>query len=473
MAEETKGASAAKPVSKIASIAGQAYRAISAYARVLSKTLLPEIPLWSQFSRIGGGIGPSEVSSILREADTGRPARLVDLVHECRQKDGHLQATLGVRELAVAGLKWGIEPPPEADETEKRCAAQCEAAVRASSGFHVLLAHLTGEGCLFPTGAWAEIVWGVSTERDSLGLEVPLYTKPISCRRFGFKRSDGKLVFVEYGKDPETSGVDLLEEYGPGNFIVRRPRVNGDVPAREGLACVITWDAVFRNWGVRDWLACGEMSWRPWRIASYAKEIESESRTAAEEALANLTATGSALLPNTVEMKVEWPKATGSGTQGVHRELCEFFGQEISKAVLGQTLTTEAGSRGARSLGQVHDAIRRDVREDDAVDVAAALDQYMITPFYQFNWGEGVRRGHFVFYTEDGVDMTTLADVIQKIAPFVDIPQAWVRNELGAPEPKDGEPICQERATAGTDPSGGGDTDTDESEDDDEQDDAA
>lgn len=428
------------------SIITSVYRQISNAVKAAQALILREVPLWNQFSRIGGGLMPTQVANIIREADNGRPAKLVDLLHECRQKGAHLQAVLGVRELAVAGLKWSIEPPDEATDQEKEEAELCEKAIRACDGFHVLLAHLAGEGNLFPVGAWAEVVWGYQTIGEAAGREVPVLIEPISSRRFGFKWSNGAIVFVEANEDPESKGIDLFEEYGPGNFIWFRPRVNGDVPVREGLARTLVWNEIFRNWGIRDWLEAGEMSWKPWTLAQYKKGLDNKDREFAETAVETLTASGSAAYPETVNLTVAWPKSTGSNLQSVHRELCEFFGQEESKAVLGQTLTTEAGSRGARALGAIHDNIRRDINEADAVGIAASLNLYLVEPYYAFNHGDTMRRGTLRFHTEDGVDIETMAKVINLIGDMIEIPQAWARDQIGCPDPTDGDEICGTRA---------------------------
>src|SRR5512145_314980 len=456
------------------SILSQILRAVGGAAARLGESLIPAIPIWAQFTRIGGSVSPDVISGIIREADAGKPARLVDLLHELRQKDGHLQAVLGVRELALAGLEWSVDPPENATEREIECAAQCEAAIRACESFPVVLAHLAGEGCLFPTGAWAELVWEVSPFGDLAGLEVPRHMKPISSRRFGFRRSDGHLVFVEYGRDPDTSGIYLLDEYGVGNFISYRPRINGDVPVREGLGRCLVWMSGLRNWGVRDWLELGELGWKPRTIISYDKDADEKDTSLAQTIAEVLTGRSSVVHPKTLDVAVVWPKSSGSNLQSVHREICEFFGQEESKAVLGQTLTTEAGSRGARALGVVHDNIRLDIRESDAVGVGASINEFIVRPFYGFNYGSTVRRGTFRFHTEEGVDMAKIADVIKKVAPYVAIPQAWVRDQLGIPEPSENEPICELRGgdDDDTDPSGGDDT-SDEDSDDDELDDAA
>src|SRR6185503_14998611 len=76
-------------------------------------------PLWDQFQRIGGGLTPVEVSSIVREADAGQPARLVDLFNESREKDGHLQSVCGTRERAVSLCDLSFVIPDNVDSGEK------------------------------------------------------------------------------------------------------------------------------------------------------------------------------------------------------------------------------------------------------------------------------------------------------------------------------------------------------------------
>lgn len=417
-------------------------RAVAGAVARLGDTLIPESPLWSQFTRIGANLTPQQVSNIIRDADQGRPAMLVDLVHECRQKDGHMQAVLGVRELAVAALDWSIDPPPDATDAEKQQAALCKAALKNCQDFTVLVAHLVGEGCLFPTGAWAELIWQVQRFGPTKGIEAPIAMKRINSRRFGFRQSDGKLLFIgRAGGTAESDGIDLLEEYGPGNFVHRLPRINGDVQVREGLARIFVWMAVLRNWGIRDWLLAGEMGWKPWRIATYKKTVDGKDREFAEAMIQTLTATGAGVKPDTVDLDIQWPKSSGSNLQSVHKELVEFIGMEMSKAGIGQTLTIEAGARGARSLGEVHNAVRKDVRESDATDIAGTLTRDVVGPFYAFNF-PSARPGTFRFHTEAGVDITALSNAIDKLADKVAIPQSWVRDEIGAPEPKEGEPIC-------------------------------
>src|SRR6187551_3139725 len=76
--------------------------------------IVREKPLYEQFGRIGGGIGPVEVSNIIRHADGGFPARLVDLCNEGRGKDGHFQSICSTREGAVGLCEMRFLVPLEA-----------------------------------------------------------------------------------------------------------------------------------------------------------------------------------------------------------------------------------------------------------------------------------------------------------------------------------------------------------------------
>src|SRR5262249_54993934 len=159
-----------------------------------------------------------------------------------------------------------------------------------------------------------------------------------------------------------------------------QPRITGDVPCREGLVRVLMWAALFRNWDIRDWLALGELAWKPWRTGGYTRGASEEDIDALIAILDAMSSSGVAVYPkDTAEVKIEWPKNPPAGG-GTHKELADFLGAEMSKAVLGQTLTTEQGSKGSQALGRVHDQVRKDIREADARSVAATIRRDLIAP---------------------------------------------------------------------------------------------
>ncbi len=412
-----------------------------------SGTVIPDQSLWEQFHRIGGRLTPQQVSEIIRVADSGDMRCLVDLGNEMRQKDGHLQCVLQTREMSLCGLDWELVYPGQDSKPKKgkrprgqRQKKFVERSLRTHEGFRKLLAHLTG--AVFYGYAVAEIVWGVDK-----GQLVPVRFVCHSPRRFGFRQDDGRFVWRD--ERMPMPGVDFLEQY-PDRFIVSQPRVNGDVPVREGLVRVLMWLALFRNWSLGDWLKLAEIAWKPWRLAKYAKSnpgatggaASDKDRRAAEAIMAGMSTNGWAVHPDTIDINLKWPEGNqGKGQGGTHDALFAVAGAEMSKAVLGQTLTTEQGRVGSQALGNVHNDVRMDILRADAEHVADVITTYLIEPMIRLNFGPNAPVPRFQFITEDATDMVAFATMLEKTAGILRIPADWARDKLGIPHPDDEEEL--------------------------------
>ncbi len=233
--------------------------------------------------------------------------------------------------------------------------------------------------------------------------------------------------------------VDLRAEH-PNKFLQHQPRVNGDIPALEGLSRLLVWSATFRNWDVADWMQLAEMSWKPWRIGKYSKQAGEPDIDNLIEALRKLTTNGIAAIREDHNLEIKWPEGVGAGTKGNHQALAEWLGAEMSKAILGQTLTTEQGERGARSLGEVHDRVRKDLREADARAVMATLMRCLIVPLVALNFGPAAHLPIVGFQTDDAVDLSSFAEGVGRLASAgTQIPQKWVRDRAGITEPEAGD----------------------------------
>jgi phage gp29-like protein len=242
----------------------------------------------------------------------------------------------------------------------------------------------------------------------------------------------------------DVGGVDLFEDYPRGKFVGIERRINGDVLCREGLARVLVWAALFRNWTVRDWLALAELAWKPLRTGKFNKEtVSHEDVTALQSILERLTTRGWAAIPKSVDLDIHFPKGTSDTGQGNHQLLCEYLGQGMSKAVIGGTLTVEAGNRGARSLGEVQERVKRELRDADALSEMPSVQRYLVEPFYRLNYGESLRPSTFVFQTEDALDTLKLAQTIKTLVEAGDpsIPIAWGHDQAGIPVAADDEPV--------------------------------
>jgi phage gp29-like protein len=291
-------------------------------------------------------------------------------------------------------------------------------------------------------------VWRVEERGELAGMMVPDRFVNISCRRFAFRQSDGALLFdpspFPNGGSIESTGVDLVAEYGRAKYFQYRPRVNGDVLVREGLCRALVWLALFRNFDIRDWLQLAEMAWKPKRTGKYKKEATKQDKQALTNILERLTTTGVAIYPDTVELMLHWPSNYMQGSP--HKELAQYLGQEMSKAVLGTSdVTEQTGKSGARAATETRNELRKELKEWDATGLAKLVTRHFVEPFYQLNYGDKREPGTYVPMLQDPRDVQAFgAGMLDLRTAGLQVSQAWVRQQIGAPEPKKGEELLSD-----------------------------
>jgi phage gp29-like protein len=356
----------------------------------------------------------------------------MDLANESRQKDCHLQSVLGTSEESIAGLPWQLVPAKDALVKEKKAAAECEERLRATSSLPHLIAHLAG--AVYLGRNVGETLW----TKDG-GKLWPEAFDNLAARRFAFRPSDGRLVWRDQNTGMPYEGVDFRALH-PHKFIVSQPRVTGDIPQREGLCRPLIWVAYFRSWAIADWLRTAEISWKPWRIGTYQKGAADEDKDGLETVLRQLTTEGAGMIPETTQIKIEWPAGTTSG-KATHAELCHVLAQEMSKGVLGQTETTQSSSGSGYAQAKVMDGVRKDLRESRARHVGNVLTRDVVTSMVVLNY-DGVRVPRLTFVTKDEVDLEKFGKALTlMVGAGVKVPQKWALDQAGIPEAKDGEDV--------------------------------
>jgi phage gp29-like protein len=425
---------------------------LRAFAAKLSTSLTKvslasaDLPLTLQSLYVPGSLSPDYIATVIREADVGRPYRLVSVGNKFRQQDGHLHSVLQTREKAVAKLPWQVVPANGKRRSIKiarfveGCLTQFGrgySAVDGNIGFHDLLVHLMGS--VFFGYAVSELMWERRSELGGIRL-IPVCARPINQRRFIFDEMTGRLHWFDITSPlVEYPGIDLAKEPA-GKFIVAAPRINGDLPSREGLIRLMVWLAYFRNWAVRDMLKLAELAWKPRRIGYYTKGADKKDILILIKTMKELVTQGVAMLPDSVRVDVEWPKGQ-DGTTAVgnnkHLGLSDYFAKEMSKAGLGQTMTTEDGS--SMSQAKVHDEVRKDIRDSDANFIADLIQSGLVAPLVAMNFGD-VEMPRFVFVPDDAVDILRHAQAIlaYKTAGLRIVEQD-VRAVAGFSEPQPGD----------------------------------
>lgn len=125
-----------------------------------------------------------------------------------------------------------------------------------------------------------------------------------------------------------------------------------------------------------------------------------------------------------------------SGSSEIYKELAAFCNAEMSKHVLGNTLTTEAGERGTQALGKVQKKGEDLLLAKDKRFVLNVLN-YEMTDLLE-SFGYPVRGGRFAFVSEKNTDPAQRIDIITKLDSLgLPLDHDQLYEEFGLNKPKD------------------------------------
>lgn len=377
-------------------------------------------------------MSPATVAEVLRRASVGDARDFLLAAADIEEKDLHYRAVLQTRKLAVAGLPMVITP---ADETRaaKRAAALVEDVFAGLDMPELLVALLDA---LSKGYAVAEIVWDVSGE-----VWRPAAIWPREPHWFSFDRATGRELRLV---DGSTDGA-ALPQY---KFIIHTPKIVSGLPLMGGLARSALWAWVFKSYALRDWAAFCELYGQPIRVGKYDTGATPDDVATLRRAVTEIGSDAAAVVPSSMMIELIESGAKGASAD-LYQRLIEYLDRQVSKAVLGQTLTTDQGSSGSLAQARVHDEVRADLMRADARSLAATLTRDLVAPIVRLNVGEDAPLPKLELRVEEPEDLAALADQVQKlVAVGLPVPQAWVRERWGIPEAAEGEAVLGASAPA-------------------------
>lgn len=368
------------------------------------------------------GLTPGRIAALLRGAEQGDTVAYLELAEEMEEKDPHYLSVLGTRKRQVAQLP--IEVEPASGSAEDKADADL---VRGWLDRDMLEAELFDILDAIGKGFSAtEIVWNLTG-----GTWLPermLWRDP---RWFEFDRVDGEtLMQREIGPS-----VPLL----PFKFIVHRHAAKSGLSIRGGLARVVAWGYLFKNYAVKDWVSFLETYGMPMRVGRYDNGESAENRRVLMRALSDLGTDAAAMFPKTMDIEFVDQKG-GSTPNDLWRALAEYVDLQVSKAVLGQTNTTEAQASGLGSgQANVHNDVRGDIERADAKLLAATLNEQLVKPIVMLNRGARARYPRLKIGRPEAVDVEALTKAVQVLVPLgVEVSADDMREAAGLPVPRPG-----------------------------------
>lgn len=278
--------------------------------------------------------------------------------------DGHLDAVRDKRTRAVTSRPWVLDSG-KADKARAKFVEEHLWNLGLRNAIEMMM-EAPGYGYQVH-----EVIWDVV---DGLVLPTALKDKPQEWFRFD---EDGELILMD-----KTSTIRELPER---KFIVARHRASASNPYGKAVLSRCFWPIAFKKGGLKFWMIFAEKFGHPKVIGKVPGSASEKEKSDLLKQLAGLVRDAVAVIPENGDVSLLESKTGGSMP---HPEIVKWADREMSKARLGETLTTEqADTGGTRALGEVHNEVRKELTMDDADMVETAMNQ-LIRWIYELNWPE-------------------------------------------------------------------------------------
>lgn len=382
------------------------------------------------------GLTPERLSGLLHASEQGDATAYLELAEEMEEKDLHYLSVLGTRKRAVSQLPIEVDAASDDPEHERDARLVRDWLKRDTLEIELFdILDAVGKGF-----SVVEIVWKFTADAW-----LPERLKWRDPRWFEFDRTDGETLRLKTnGPSEELAGFKYITHVHPAK---------SGLPIRGGLARPAAWAYLFKNYSIKDWVTFLDAYGMPLRVGRYENGTTEDNIRLLMRALAQLGSDAAAAFPKSME--VEFIDRKGGESGDVFERLATWADLQVSKAVLGQTSTTDAVAGGLGS-GQAttHNDVRGDIERADAKLLAATLNRDLVQPMVMLNHGLRDKYPRIRIGRPDQVDLETFLKVVEAARKYgIDVGRAHFRQQTGLAEPEPGEELLD--VAAGESPTDG------------------
>jgi len=365
---------------------------------------------------------------VLRTEAAGKGLKLYDEV----DRDAHAGSVLQQRTLAVVGKEWEIIPARSGRKLGRPASTSQEQVVAD-------FVSQTLENCNFDQarlellkavlyGYWAaEVLW--QANKGDLRIRKIVGKHP---RRF---------IFTPERELRLLTPVNMIdgEEVPDRKFIVFTCG-DSDNPYGRGLGQRLWWPVWFKKNGIKFWLVFLEKFGMPTVAGKYPAGATPDQKKTLQAAVEAIQSDTGITFPDSMDVAFLEASRTGNVT---HEQLCEFMDRQISKAVLGQTLTTEIRGDGSYAASQTHNEVRQEIIEADADLLDACLNDTLIPWIVDLNFPGVSAYPKIKTYAAPKPDLTAQVTIDKTLVVDIGLPvgTAYFYDTYGIPVPAEGEEL--------------------------------
>ncbi|MBN2381201.1 DUF935 family protein [candidate division WOR-3 bacterium] len=331
--------------------------------------------------------------------------------------DPHIQSTFRSRRAGVAGRPWEVVAADDS-ENARKVRDFVKKTLAGIPNFEHALAHLLKA---IPYGhSVAEIMWRI----DPDGIRVDaLRTR--RAERF-LLDTDGKLRLI----DSEDGQARNLPDR---KFICHRHEPQDDVPYASPLLLSLYWPWYFKKHASSFWMVLAEKFGIPSVIGRYPAHFTDADVRNLVRALQNLQQDSVAAVPQDTQVELESIQVGEKGS--FFRELLDFCNAEISKTVLGGTLTQDVGKVGSYAASRTHQEVRQEIIAADARLLQTTLNSTLLRWITDFNYGPDTQAPQFVIDYLPARGTPEFAQTLKTLSEIgYKVPESFIARTFGLPE---------------------------------------
>lgn len=378
---------------------------------------------------VADGLTPERLATVFKQADSGDVSRQASLFEQLEERDAHLLCERDKRKNVILDLDFKVVPASD-NARDVRVAEFVEDFLDDLADWddvQVSLQDAIGKGY-----SSFELFWDVSE-----GQAVVEKFEFIEQKRFVF--TDGKGLLRRWPRlltDADLMGVEipawkvLFHNYGG----------KSGSPTRSGIYRVAAWMVLFKNYSIKDWVIFCELFGMPLRIGRYEQGATEGDRSALAAAISSLGSDAAGIISKSTEIEFIQTAKTAQGD--LWKLLASFCNGEMSKAILGQTLTADVDGKGSYAASKTHNEVRLDLLRSDGRALAATVRSQLIRPLVGFNFGWDTELPKYRSIFDEGEDLgakaTWIGELIDRGMP---VGVSYMREQFSLPEPEEGEEI--------------------------------
>lgn len=345
-------------------------------------------------SVVAQGLTPERLVSIFAETRRGKLENFLALAKDLEKHDAHYRSLLALRKLAVLRRKPVVQPASQETADILIAEAFQEQVVDTPEWFEMTLHAMDSLGKGFSI---VEMVWDFSE-----GQAHPFFVKrnPID-----FTLDDATLTRIVRFSEPGTE-----EELERGKYACFSSGLLQGNPVDGALAYTASILYLYSNMMLKDFGDFIERFGTPTLLAKYASETIKDELF---EGLEGLARAGYGVVPQNTSIDVLDGARIG-GSENLHERGMEFLNRLKSKLVVGQTMTSDAGS--SRSQAEVHERVEESINDYDVLSVCTTQTQQIFEVWRELNFGTSGKTGTVDRPGDDEVDLGKLANLAGELA---------------------------------------------------------